>query len=63
MRGGISYINKRHNKANNEYMKCYDSSEESKYITYLEINNLYDYAINQYPSYSAFKWLNQKETV
>ena len=40
MRGGISYIAKRHSKANNKYMKCYDSSEKSKYITYLDANNL-----------------------
>ena len=41
MRGSISYINKRHSKSNNKYMKCYDRSEESKYITYLDANNLY----------------------
>ena len=34
MRGGISYIAKRHSKANNKYMKIYDIREESKYITY-----------------------------
>ena len=41
MRGGISYITKRHNKTNNKYMKGYDRSEESKYITYLDANNVY----------------------
>ena len=41
MRGGISYIAKRHGKANNKYMECYDSSKESKYITYLDANILY----------------------
>ena len=42
MRGGVSYIAKRrHSKANNKYMKCYDSSKESKYITYLDANDLY----------------------
>ena len=41
MRGGISYIAKRHSKANNKYIKCYDSGKESKYITYLDANNLY----------------------
>ena len=30
MRGGISYIAKRHGKANNKYIKCYDSGKESK---------------------------------
>ena len=35
MRGGISYIAKRHSKANNKYMKCYDSSKESKYFLIL----------------------------
>ena len=28
MRGGISYIVKRHSKANDKYVKCYDSSEK-----------------------------------
>ena len=32
MRGCISYIAKRHSKANNKYTKCYDSSNEDKYI-------------------------------
>ena len=41
MSGGISYIAKRHTKANNKYIECYDSSKESKYITYLDANNLY----------------------
>ena len=35
MRGGISYIAKRHSKANNKYMKCYDSNKKSIYIYYL----------------------------
>ena len=34
MRAGISYIAKRHTKANNKYMECYDSSKESKYYLY-----------------------------
>ena len=40
MRGGISYIFRRHDKANNKYMKSYDSSERSKFIMYLDANNL-----------------------
>ena len=41
IRGGISYIAKKFSKANKKHMKCYDSSEKSKYIAYLDANNLY----------------------
>ena len=61
MKGGISYIAERHSKAMNKYIECYDSSEKSKYITYLDANNLYGWAMSQYLPYSEFKWLNQKE--
>ena len=60
MRGDISYISKRYSKANNKYMKCYDSSKESKFIMYLDANNLYGWAMSQYLPYSGFKWLNKK---
>ena len=55
MRGGISHITKRHSKANNNYMECYDSSKESKYIAYLDANDLYSWAKGQYLPYSGFK--------
>ena len=42
MKGGISYIAKRHSKANNKHGKDYDSSEESMFIIFLDANNLYD---------------------
>ena len=61
MRGGISYIAKRHSKANNKYMECYGISKESMYITYLDANNLYGWGMSQYFPYSGFKWLNKKE--
>ena len=63
MRRGISYLAKRHSKANNKYMECYDSSEKSKCIAYLDANNLYCWAMNQYLPYRGFKWLNQKEII
>ena len=61
MGGGIPFIDKRHGKANNKYMKCYDKGKESKYITYGDANNLYGYEMSQYLPYSEFKWVNQKE--
>ena len=61
LRGGISYIAKRHSKANNKYMECYHTSKESKYITYLDANNLYGWAMSQYSPHRGFKRLNQKQ--
>ena len=48
LRGGISYIAKRYAKANNKYMKNYDPTKPSKYIMYLDINNLYGWTMNGY---------------
>ena len=47
MRGGISYISKRHSKLNNKYMWSYDSNEKSKFIICLDANNLYGWAMSQ----------------
>ena len=42
-------------------MKCYGCSKESRYIMYLDANNLCSCAMNQHLPYSDFKWLNKKE--
>ena len=57
LRGGISYIAKRYAKANNKYMKDYDPKKPSKFITYLDMNNLYGWAMSSYLPYGGFKWL------
>ena len=56
LRGGISYIPKRYSKANNKYMKDYDTSKPSKYILYLDMNNLYGWEMSDYLPYGGFKW-------
>ena len=61
MRGGISYIANRHSKANNKYMKDYDETLSSKYIMYLDANNLYGWAMSQHLPTGKFKWLTQKQ--
>ena len=58
LRGGISYIAKRYAKANNKYMRDYDS-KPSTFIAYLDKNNLYGWAMSEYLPYSKFKWLKK----
>ena len=61
MRGGVSYITNRYGKANNKHMKEYDEKAPSKYIMYLDANNLYGWAMSQYLPTGNFKWMTNKE--
>ena len=63
IRGGDSMISNRYGKANNKYMKNYDPSEESKYITYLDANNLYGWVMSQKLPYKNFRWVNENKFV
>ena len=57
MRGGIFYIAKRYDKANNKYMADYDSSENI-----LDVNNSYGWAMSKALPSERFKWLSQEES-
>ena len=61
LRGGISYIANRYGKANNKYMKEYDEKVPSKYIMYLDANNLYGWSMSQYLPTGGFRWMTQKQ--
>ena len=61
LRGGISYIANRYGKANNKYMKEYDEKAPSKYIMYLDANNLYGWAMSQYLPTDGFRWMTEKQ--
>ena len=61
LRGGISYISKRFSKPNNKYMKNYDPTKESKFIMYLDENNLYGWGMIQHLPYCKFKWLKNDD--
>ena len=38
-------------------MKSYDPKKLSKYILYLDMNNLYGWQMNSYLPYGGFEWL------
>ena len=61
IRGGISMISKRYTKANNPKMKDFDPEKPTKYIIYLDTNNLYGWAMCQKLPVGDFNWMTKKE--
>ena len=61
MLGGASYIANRYGTANNKYMNKYNEKAPSKYIMYLDANNLYGWAMSQYLPTGNFRWMTDKE--
>ena len=57
LRGGISLVNKRYSRANNENCPNHDKEKFIKYINCLDMNNLYGHAMSQYLPYGGFKWV------
>ena len=46
IKGGICHAMHRYAKANNKYMKDYNKDEEESFLEYLDVNNLYDWAMS-----------------
>ena len=61
LRGGISYIAKRYAKANNKFLNDYDPKKPSTFISYLDMNSLYGWAMSEYLPYGGFKWLKNSD--
>ena len=62
IRGGVSMISNCYGKANNKYMDDkYDTSKPSKYITYLDANNHYGWAMSKPLPTHNFEWMESSE--
>src|SRR5207245_7751087 len=61
IRGGISTIMNRYSRANNKYLADFNPEEPSKYILYLDANNLYGYAMSESLPTGEFKFLSEGE--
>ena len=58
IRGGICHAMQRYAKANNKYMKDYDTKKKSSYIQYLDGNNLYGKAMTEKLPVRGFRWMD-----
>ena len=61
LRGRISYIAKIYSKANKQYMNDYEPKKPSTFTSYLDMNNLYGWAMSEYLPYERFKWLKNAD--
>ena len=56
IRGGIYQAIHKYSRANNKYMKTYDKNIASSYLMYLDVNNLYEWAICKKLPVGDFEW-------
>jgi hypothetical protein len=63
IRGGVSTITHRYAKANNPLLPDYDSKKASSYIMYLDINNLYGWAMKQKLPVGEFEYVGGMEAI
>jgi hypothetical protein len=61
IRGGVSTVSHRYATANNPRLPTFDSTGPRSYITYLDVNNLYGYAMTQALPIGDFRFLSRDE--
>jgi hypothetical protein len=61
VRGGVSQISNRYKRANNPYLKDFDPTLPTSYLTYIDSNNLYGWSMSQPLPHSNFTFLSTDE--
>ena len=46
-------------KGNTKFMKDYDKNKESLYLKYLDVNNIFSWAISEKPWVNNFEWAEE----
>ena len=53
----MQFINMQKN--NDKYIKNYDKTKESSYLKYLDVNNLFGWAMSQKLPINTFEWIEE----
>lgn len=61
IRGGICQCCNRYAEANNKYLPNYNPGKQSSYLLYLDVNNLYGWAMCQSLPYGGFEWIENTD--
>ena len=61
IRGGVSTVMKRKAESNHKYLNDHDPSKPSKFIEYLDANNLYGWAMSQRLPVRDLRWMDLNE--
>ena len=62
IRGGVSMISTRHAQANNASITTFDAAPPTSFISYLEPNKQYGWAINQPLQIGGYSWMTAEES-
>ena len=57
IRGSICEAATKYKKANNKYMKNYDTTKPSSYLMYIDANNVYGHAMSKKLPIGNFQWV------